>query len=236
VRVERNWTFSRVPLSTSRADHLAAEPGLAERYQLVRRIADDLAHELKNPLNAMVINLEVLRARVRAGDPGAALERIDVLDLETRRLHVLLDHVLRLLRPEAPGPTEFAIDALLSEVGTIAAVLGKLSRRGFELRLAGEEVVVRGQREPLRFALLALAEASLGGAEADCEEQAVLLAGVAGPAVIELNLAAPAAVAARLQTALPFVARLLSADGAPLGVSLDETGCRVRIALARVPD
>jgi signal transduction histidine kinase len=58
-----------VALSTSRID-LAAEQGLAERFALVRRIADDLAHELKNPLNAMVINLEVLRSQCAPATPG----------------------------------------------------------------------------------------------------------------------------------------------------------------------
>ena len=33
----------------------------ASRYALLSRLADDLAHEIKNPLHSMVINLEVLR-------------------------------------------------------------------------------------------------------------------------------------------------------------------------------
>jgi signal transduction histidine kinase len=196
VRVE--WIdLYWVPVSTTRTDHPTAEPGLAERYQLVRRIADDLAHELKNPLNAMVINLEVLRARVRAGDPEAALERIDVLDQETHRLHNLLDHVLRLLRPDPPGPAEFRLDTVLAEVGTIAAVLGKLARRGFDVRPEGGDAVVLGRREPLRFALLALAEAAIAGAPS--EDDRVLLAAEGSPAAVELTLTAPAGTADRLR-------------------------------------
>jgi signal transduction histidine kinase len=231
VRDGRDWTFSRVPLSTTEAEDLTAEPGLAERFQLVRRIADDLAHELKNPLNAMVINLEVLRAKVRNGNADAALERIEVLEQETRRLHHLLDIVMRLLRPDPPGPTGFPVDAVLAEVGTIAAVLGKVSRRGFELQPAGDDALVQGRREPLRFALLVLAEAALAGTPA--EDGGVLLTAVAGPSEVELTLTAPAAAAARLQAALPTVASLLAGEDSPLGASLDETGCRVRIALAR---
>jgi len=231
VRVAQVWTFSRVALSTSRID-LAAEQGLAERFALVRRIADDLAHELKNPLNAMVINLEVLRSRVRAGDAGAALERIDVLEQEIRRLHDLLDQVLRLLRPEpAGGPAAFPVTVLAAEVGTIAAVLGKLARRGFELRLPGAEVLVLGRREPLRFALLALCEAAITGLPA--EDDVAVLEVVAGSAEVQLTLASPAAAAPRLQGALPVAASLLAEDGIALGAALDETGYRVRIVLAR---
>lgn len=225
------WTFSRVPLSTTEADNRAAEPGLAERFRLVRRIADDLAHELKNPLNAMVINLEVLRARVRAGNTEAALDRVDVLEQETRRLHDLLDNVLRLLRPEPAGPGEFPVDAVLAEVGTIAAVLGKLSRRAFEVQPSGEDTLVSGRREPLRFALLALTEAALVGTP---EDGGVSLTAAVALDAVELDLTTPAAAHARLQAALPMAACLLAPDGVPLGVSLDETGCRVRIVLPRV--
>jgi signal transduction histidine kinase len=225
-----NWTPGPELVKTPDSK-LADEHTSAQRFELVRRLADDLAHELKNPLNAMVINLEVLRARVRAGNTEAALDRVDVLEQETRRLHHLLDSVLRLLRPEPAGVGEFPVDVVLAEVGTIAAVLGKLSRRTFEVQPSGEETLVSGRRESLRFALLALTEAALAGAP---EEGEVSLTAALAPAAVELNLATPAAARARLEAALPMAACLLAPDGVPLGVSLDETGCRVRIVLPRV--
>src|SRR5690606_31396497 len=76
------------------------EQSRAIRYDLVSRLADDLAHEIRNPLNAIVINLEVLRGRVQRGDTAAALERIAVVEQETRRLHLIVDRLLQLLRPE----------------------------------------------------------------------------------------------------------------------------------------
>ena len=39
----------------------------ANRYDILSRLADDLAHEIKNPLNAIVVNLEVLRRKIETG-------------------------------------------------------------------------------------------------------------------------------------------------------------------------
>ena len=59
----------------SELNALTDEQIRANRYELVSGLADDLAHEIRNPLHAIVINLEVLRLRVTRGDAPAALER-----------------------------------------------------------------------------------------------------------------------------------------------------------------
>ena len=41
------------------------------KLALVERLSDDLAHEIKNPLHSMVINLEVLRRRLVRLEPEA---------------------------------------------------------------------------------------------------------------------------------------------------------------------
>ena len=219
-----------MPLSTSTAER-AVERGLADRFALVRRIADDLAHELKNPLNAMVINLELLRTRVSSGRTDEALERLDVVVQETRRLHVLLEQVLRLLRPETPGAAgDFPLAALLAEVEIVATVLAGLARRGFELRPVPADLRVRGRPEPFRFGLLSLIDAALRP-----------LPGELGPVVLEtmpgvrgtdLLLSAPAATAPALRAALPAAARLLGEADVALAAALEEGGCSVRVALA----
>jgi signal transduction histidine kinase len=74
---------------------------IANRLELVERAADDLAHEIKNPLHSMVINLEVLRRRVsRIDEAGQAdmLRNVEVLASEVERLSNRLDLLLRLLR------------------------------------------------------------------------------------------------------------------------------------------
>lgn len=71
----------------------------ANRLDLVSRWADDLAHEIKNPLHAMVINLELVKRRAGAGDPGLLIERAEVVESELHRVHELVDSLLKLVRP-----------------------------------------------------------------------------------------------------------------------------------------
>ena len=55
--------FPTSPVST---ENPVADQGTIRenKLELVERLADDLAHEIKNPLHSMVINLEVLRRRL----------------------------------------------------------------------------------------------------------------------------------------------------------------------------
>jgi len=71
----------------------------ANRLDLVSRWADDLAHEIKNPLHAMVINLELVKRRAESHDPGPLIERAEVVESELHRVHALVDSLLRLVRP-----------------------------------------------------------------------------------------------------------------------------------------
>lgn len=93
--------------------------GVAERrerqvnqLELVSRWADDLAHEIKNPLHAMVINLELVKRRATGEDAGALIQRAEVVESELYRVHALVDSLLRLVRPW-PDTTTADVDAVL---------------------------------------------------------------------------------------------------------------------------
>lgn len=70
---------------------------------LVARWADDLAHEIKNPFHAMVINLELVKRRAREEGDGL-VERTEVVESELHRVHDLVDSLLRLVRPWPDTP------------------------------------------------------------------------------------------------------------------------------------
>lgn len=71
----------------------------ANRLDLVSRWADDLAHEIKNPLHAMVINLELVKRRAGDANPEPLIERAKVVESELHRVHALVDSLLKLVRP-----------------------------------------------------------------------------------------------------------------------------------------
>jgi signal transduction histidine kinase len=127
----------------------------ANRFDLVSRLADDLAHEIKNPLNSIVINLEVLKVRIGRGDPDAALERAGVIETETRRLHLMIDRLLQLLRPERDESNGFALDHVLDDLLPLVEVRARLAGNTFTT--AGDAaLIVLMRRDVFKFTLLNL--------------------------------------------------------------------------------
>jgi signal transduction histidine kinase len=89
----------------------------ANRYELLSRVVDGLAHEVKNPIHAAVINLELLRRRVADPDSATRLARIDLLEEGITQLHDLIDALFRFLRPSSEDAGWSDLD------GAIAAIL-----------------------------------------------------------------------------------------------------------------
>src|SRR5262249_14724662 len=90
---------------------VGAEGAAEERDELLARVAAGLAHEIKNPLSTMAINLALLeeewggapRPRGTAhGEPTAkekrCLKRIQTLQREVQRLETIVDDFLRYAR------------------------------------------------------------------------------------------------------------------------------------------
>jgi signal transduction histidine kinase len=130
----------------------------AARFDLVSRLADDLAHEIKNPLHSMVINLEVMRRRVANGATEQALERADVLAHELDRLNRLVEQMLLLLRPERDGARVLGVADLLHELSPLLELRAGVARKRLSVQLAGPDVAVRARTDLLRLALLAAAD------------------------------------------------------------------------------
>ncbi len=110
---------------------------LGERIQQARlaevgALAAGLAHEIRNPLNSLRLNIQLIEEDVReqSADPGAG-ERLRLLGLtrrEIRRLERLLEDFLRYARPRPPERRDTDLVALCrSVVGSLGAELGEES-------------------------------------------------------------------------------------------------------------
>ena len=65
------------------------------------RLTAGVAHEVKNPLNAMTIHLELLRQKLEKGAPTADVRaHADVIGQEIRRLDAVVQGFLKFARPE----------------------------------------------------------------------------------------------------------------------------------------
>jgi nitrogen-specific signal transduction histidine kinase len=110
----------------------------ANKLDLLERVADDLAHEIKNPLHSMVINLEVLKRRIsRAGADGATdlLRYVEVLGSELDRVSHRVDLLLRMMRP-ARSAESTPLREILDEMRELMEMEG--ARRSVDVRFGFE--------------------------------------------------------------------------------------------------
>lgn len=129
-----------------------------ERFELISRIAGDLAHEINNPLHASIINLEVLRKRVARGRTDEADERADVIEAEIRRVHLMVDQLLRLLRPDPDAGGTVDPEEVVGEIVPLIQLRTRLAGAGFAYQPRRSRRRVRIGRDALRFTVLHLAE------------------------------------------------------------------------------
>ena len=139
-------------------------PKRAQLKDLTRRVASlgrltaGVAHEVKNPLNAMTIHLELLKQKLASPEPAAALRHADVIGSEIRRLDDVVQGFLKFVRPEdvtlAPVKTRTLIASVLEAVGPEA----ERSKVSCETNCQDPALAIEGDETLLRQAFLNLAQ------------------------------------------------------------------------------
>jgi signal transduction histidine kinase len=83
------------------------------------RLTSGVAHEVKNPLNAMVLQLEILKSKLQ--EQGEHVKpQLDILGEEIRRLDRVVKTFLDFNRPLELRPAETDLESLIREVFTLA--------------------------------------------------------------------------------------------------------------------
>ncbi|HWT01500.1 MAG TPA: ATP-binding protein [Pyrinomonadaceae bacterium] len=102
---------------------LESQLDYSERLVDFARITSGIAHEVKNPLNAMVIHLELLRSKLQKISPAAddARPQLDILTSEIQRLDRVVQTFLDFTRPPRVNLRPLDVNQLLEETLALAA-------------------------------------------------------------------------------------------------------------------
>ncbi len=145
---------------------------LAVQMHAASRLYRAVVHDLKSPLNALVVNLELLRASLDPADPKADKQEryLRVLQEELLRLNRSIEHLLPATEPPTSEPGRFDLGELVDEVLAFVAPQARQQRVRVLLpataadadRTAGgrserELLPVRGYRDRFKQALVAVA-------------------------------------------------------------------------------
>jgi signal transduction histidine kinase len=138
-------------------ERMASQLDVATRLAAISRISGGVAHEIKNPLNAIALRLDLLRARVMAGVPEEGLTpEIDVLSREVRRLDRVVKTFLDFSRPVDVRLTEVDLAALAKDVTSLMTPQARVA--GIEMTYEDRDgtALMRGDADLLKQAILNL--------------------------------------------------------------------------------
>ena len=129
---------------------------LSRRISMVGRLTAGVAHEMKNPLNAMTIHLELLKQKLAAGK--SASQHVEIIEQEIRRLDERIQGFLKFVRPDEAKFAPVAIAPLVSSV--LDAVQPEAHRAGVSISRGCTDggLLVAGDAAQLRDMFLNLAQ------------------------------------------------------------------------------
>ena len=127
------------------------------------RLTAGVAHEVKNPLNAMTIHLELMKGKLakfnRENSEAAApvVEHVNVIGNEIKRLDQVVQGFLKFTRPEDLHLGPVPVDKLLSEIAQVVQPDAASNRVRVQVYCPPDVPDVQGDSGSLRQALLNLA-------------------------------------------------------------------------------
>jgi signal transduction histidine kinase len=131
---------------------LKSQLDVSSRLTAINRLTGGVAHEIKNPLNAIALHLEVLKAKL--AEPHLVDAELRVIEREIARLDRVVKTFLDFTRPFELRIETVDLDGLVREVA--ALVEPEASRAGVRLEVeAGPAgAFVRGDHDLLKQAIL----------------------------------------------------------------------------------
>jgi PAS domain S-box-containing protein len=126
---------------------------LSKKLADLGRITSGIAHEVKNPLNAMVIHLEILRSKLESGGSNLA-PQIEILDSEIKRLDRVVTTFLNFTRPVEVYLRPIDLNELIAQVVALASTEAEGRGVTISVALTDGPLLIKGDGDLLKQALL----------------------------------------------------------------------------------
>jgi signal transduction histidine kinase len=141
---------------TASALELEQELEVSRRLAAIGRLTANVGHEVKNPINAMVVHLELLRSKLAGGEQAGAQRHVEILADEMHRLDRVVQTLADFSRPMELDLREHDLGRVVSQVLDLAGVELKEQGVAVESELPSQPVFARIDAELIRQALLNL--------------------------------------------------------------------------------
>jgi PAS domain S-box-containing protein len=126
---------------------------LSKKLADLGRITSGIAHEVKNPLNAMVIHLEILRSKLESGsaDPTPQLE---ILDSEIKRLDRVVQTFLNFTWPVEVHLQPIDVNTTVNQVIALASTEAQERGVSINKQIEPGQLMIKGDADLLKQTLL----------------------------------------------------------------------------------
>ncbi len=131
---------------------LQSQLDVSTRLEAVSRLTGGVAHEIKNPLNAIALHLEVLKSRL-GSDPELEQE-IGIISSEITRLDRVVKTFLDFTRPVDLRLATVDLGKLVREVATLVEPQARTTAVEVVADIGDEPARIRGDRDLLKQAVL----------------------------------------------------------------------------------
>ena len=129
------------------------ELDLSRRLAAIGRLTSGVAHEVKNPINAIVVHLELLREKMREVDPNTR-RHMDIIGSEIHRLDRVVQTLVDFNRPVELRLSSFDLRRLVEEVAMLAAPEAALLGVEVKTQIGRDSLPVKADNDLVKQALL----------------------------------------------------------------------------------
>lgn len=126
---------------------------LSRRLAAIGRLTSGVAHEVKNPLNAIVVHLEVLRQKMKDIDPDTR-RHVDVIGSEIQRLDRVVQTLVDFTRPVELRLSDMDLRKAVEDVVLLASPAAERHNVNIERQPSQEPLPVRIDSDLVKQAVL----------------------------------------------------------------------------------